>query len=77
MPCYGPDGPPNIRSEVVERELARVRRQLDMATAAACELARLMPGYDNGAWDEITPQTVRWIKDHKKLDKQRAKKGRN
>jgi hypothetical protein len=74
MPCYGPDGPPNVRSDVAERRLAEAYKELDRATKAACELARLMPGYNDGVWDEISPGTIRWVKEHRKLDKKRSKK---
>jgi len=54
--------------------LGEAYRELDRATRAACELLRLMPGFADGAWDEISPGTIKWCKEHKKLDAKRRRK---
>lgn len=76
MPCYGPDGPPNVRSDIAERRLHEAYKELDKATAAACELMRLMPSFSDAAWDHVSQNTINWCKEHQRLDARRAKKKR-
>ena len=73
MPCYGPDGPPNVRSDVAEGKLARVYKELDQATAAACEMAKCLK--DSGLGHSfLSRSTLAWIREHNKLDAKRSRK---
>lgn len=62
MPCYGPDGPPNTRSDVAEREVNRLTNML-------CGVLRLMTGEQIKM---LHPETAKWWKGHLELDRLRA-----
>lgn len=76
MPCYGPDGPPNIRSDRAEAELARVRKQMNIATRAACEALRYLEESEGINRKALSDEVLDWWYDHKKLDRSREKKRR-
>jgi hypothetical protein len=54
-----------------EDEIKDVRRELERATRAACDLARFV---DDRAI--IRPETRAWIREHEKADRERLKRER-
>lgn len=73
MPCYGPDGPGNTRSDIAERRLSEVINDLNKATRAACEMGKIIRKLrmEDAL---LTPLTRRWLKEHEKLDEKRKVK---
>lgn len=72
MPCYGPDGPPNVRSDIAEARLSKAYKEIDAATQAACEMAKYFRR--NGGFDALSKSTRNWINNHELFDLKRSKK---
>lgn len=74
MPCYGPDGPPNTRSDKAEGLLHITRKDLDDATRAACEALKLLFNIDRNANALLSNHTQKWYKQHQILDRSRERR---
>lgn len=73
MPCYDERTSGTYVAKQYEGRVRELEAALNQATRAACELFRLMPGFGDAAWDEISPGTIKWCKEHKKMDARRKK----
>lgn len=67
MPCYYTGS----REGDLALAAQETREALTKVTRVACELLSLMPGYGDGAWDEISPEVIAWCKEHQRKDRQR------